>query len=96
MPTQITGYIGIEFCVYAQYYMCIYTELAIDMKTATDKQITDEVSSPVCINLQMMRSSHFVLKTYDEAYRPHGVRATQMPVQNLLMTLCNKLKTASV
>lgn len=37
-------------------------------------------SSPACINLQMLRSSHYVLKAYDEAYRPYGVRATQMPV----------------
>jgi len=35
---------------------------------------------PQCINLQMMRASHYILKTYDEAYRPYGIRATQMPV----------------
>ncbi len=39
-----------------------------------------EATSPACINLQMMRSSHYILKAYDEAYRPFGIRATQMPV----------------
>ena len=38
----------------------------------------------VCINLQMLRASHMVLKTYDDAYRPYGVRATQLPVLNLI------------
>ena len=42
--------------------------------------LSAEATSPVCINLQMMRSSHYILKAYDEAYRPFGVRATQMPV----------------
>ncbi len=42
--------------------------------------ISSEATSPACINLQMMRSSHYVLKVYDEAYRPFGIRATQMPV----------------
>lgn len=28
----------------------------------------------------MLRASHYILKTYDEAYRPYGIRATQMPV----------------
>ncbi len=35
---------------------------------------------PVCFNHQMLRSSHYILKAYDDAYRPFGVRATQMPV----------------
>jgi len=50
------------------------------MSAQANKELSTEVTSPVCINLQMMRSSHFILKAYDEAYRPHGVRATQMPV----------------
>jgi len=50
------------------------------MTTAVNDQFSTEVSSPACINLQMMRSSHYVLKVYDEAYRPYGIRATQMPV----------------
>jgi DNA-binding MarR family transcriptional regulator len=36
------------------------------------------------MNLQMLRASHMVLKTYDDAYRPFGVRATQLPVLNLI------------
>ena len=40
----------------------------------------NEVINPVCINLQMLRASHYIMKAYDEAYRPHGIRATQMPV----------------
>ena len=40
----------------------------------------NEVTNPVCINLQMLRASHYIMKAYDEAYRPHGIRATQMPV----------------
>jgi len=39
-----------------------------------------EATSQACINLQVMRSSHYILMAYDEAYRPFGVRATQMPV----------------
>lgn len=42
--------------------------------------ISADATSPACINLQMMRSSHYILKAYDEAYRPYGIRATQMPV----------------
>jgi len=37
-----------------------------------------------CINLQMMRSSHFIMKAYDNAYRPFGVKATQMPVLGIV------------
>jgi DNA-binding MarR family transcriptional regulator len=32
----------------------------------------------------MLRASHMVLKTYDDAYRPYGVRATQLPVLSLI------------
>jgi len=46
----------------------------------TNELLPTEVTSPACINLQMMRSSHYILKAYDEAYRPYGIRATQMPV----------------
>lgn len=38
----------------------------------------------LCMNLQMLRASHMVLKTYDDAYRPFGIRATQLPVLNLI------------
>lgn len=37
-----------------------------------------------CINLQMLRASHRVLKAYEDAYRPYGVKATQLPVLNLI------------
>jgi DNA-binding MarR family transcriptional regulator len=37
-----------------------------------------------CINMQILRASHYVLKTYDDAYRDLGVRATQMPVIGLI------------
>lgn len=43
-----------------------------------------EAVSPACINLQMMRASHYILKAYDDAYRPFGIRATQMPVLGIL------------
>ena len=46
----------------------------------TDEMLLAEATSPVCINLQMMRSSHYILRVYDEAYRPFGIRATQLPV----------------
>jgi len=39
---------------------------------------------PDCINMQILRASHYVLKTYDYAYRDLGVRATQMPVVGLI------------
>ncbi|MEK6748189.1 MAG: MarR family winged helix-turn-helix transcriptional regulator [Pseudomonadota bacterium] len=38
------------------------------------------------MNMQMLRASHMVLKTYDDAYRPFGIRATQLPVLNLIAT----------
>lgn len=37
-----------------------------------------------CINLQMLRASHRVMKVYEDAYRPFGVKATQLPVLNLI------------
>ncbi|MCK5386933.1 MAG: MarR family transcriptional regulator [Gammaproteobacteria bacterium] len=37
-----------------------------------------------CINMQILRASHYVLKTYDDAYRDLGIRATQMPVIGLI------------
>jgi DNA-binding MarR family transcriptional regulator len=46
----------------------------------TNEILPADPTSPACINLQMMRSSHYILRAYDEAYRPFGVRATQMPV----------------
>jgi len=50
------------------------------MENATNEIFPVEATSPACINLQVMRSSHYILKAYDEAYRPFGIRATQMPV----------------
>jgi len=50
------------------------------MASQTNELLPVDPTSPACINLQMMRSSHYILKAYDEAYRPFGVRATQMPV----------------
>lgn len=60
--------------------LCICTDRNEDMTRKTKEVFSTEVTSMACINLQMMRSSHFILKTYDEAYRPFGIRATQMPV----------------
>jgi len=37
-----------------------------------------------CVNMQMLRTSHFIMKAYDEAYRDLGVRATQTPVLGIL------------
>jgi DNA-binding MarR family transcriptional regulator len=48
---------------------------------------SEEAVSPMCINLQMLRASHYILKAYDEAYRPFGVRATQIPVLAVLARL---------
>lgn len=50
------------------------------MVNTTNETLPADATSLACINLQMMRSSHYILKAYDEAYRPFGVRATQMPV----------------
>lgn len=50
------------------------------MGNLTEELLPADPTSPACINLQMMRSSHYILRAYDEAYRPFGVRATQMPV----------------
>jgi DNA-binding MarR family transcriptional regulator len=43
-----------------------------------------DADAPDCINMQILRASHYVLKTYDDAYRDLGVRATQMPVVGLI------------
>lgn len=37
-----------------------------------------------CVNLQMLKASHMVLKTYDDAYRPYGIKATQLPVLSVI------------
>ena len=39
---------------------------------------------PGCMNLQMLRASHRVLKAYEDAYRPYGLKATQLPVLDLV------------
>ena len=44
----------------------------------------NEGDAPSCINMQILRASHYVLKTYDDAYRELGIRATQMPVIGLI------------
>ncbi|MDH5545645.1 MAG: MarR family transcriptional regulator [Gammaproteobacteria bacterium] len=46
--------------------------------------LTPDSEQLKCMNLQMLRASHVVLKTYDDAYRPFGIRATQLPVLNLI------------
>jgi DNA-binding MarR family transcriptional regulator len=43
-----------------------------------------ETRYPACINMQMLRTSHFIMKAYDHAYRDLGVRATQTPVLGIL------------
>ncbi len=43
-----------------------------------------DTDAPACINMQILRASHYVLKTYDDAYRELGIRATQMPVIGLI------------
>lgn len=53
----------------------------------------DTEESLQCVNLQMLRASHMVLKTYDDAYRPFGVRATQLPVLNLIAQGPTTVKT---
>jgi DNA-binding MarR family transcriptional regulator len=42
------------------------------------------IGYPQCVNMQMLRTSHFIMKAYDEAYRDLGVRATQTPVLGIL------------
>jgi DNA-binding MarR family transcriptional regulator len=37
-----------------------------------------------CVNMQMLRTSHYILKAYDDAYRELGVRATQTPVLGIM------------
>jgi len=49
-----------------------------------DPAVNVDYESPACMNLQMLRASHFVLKAYDDAYRPYGIRATQLPVLSLI------------
>lgn len=43
-----------------------------------------ESGHPLCVNMQMLRTSHFIMKEYDHAYRDLGVRATQTPVLGIL------------
>ena len=47
---------------------------------STDMTQEDMATQGACMNLQVLRASHFVLKAFDEAYREFGVRATQLPV----------------
>lgn len=55
------------------------------MHTQTlDNMIQTDGEPLLCMNLQMLKASHMVLKTYDDAYRNYGIRATQLPVLNLI------------
>lgn len=47
-------------------------------------EVDFETRYPLCVNMQMLRTSHFIMKTYDNAYRDLGVRATQTPVLGIL------------
>jgi len=40
-----------------------------------------------CVNMQILRASHRILQRFDEAYRPYGIRATQLPVLALVARL---------
>lgn len=46
--------------------------------------IEPEVEDFNCINLQILRTSHRILKAYEDAYRPYGIKATQLPVLTLI------------
>ncbi|MDH5378676.1 MAG: MarR family winged helix-turn-helix transcriptional regulator [Gammaproteobacteria bacterium] len=43
-----------------------------------------ETDKLLCINLQILKASHVVMKTYEDAYRPYGIKATQVPVLSLI------------
>ncbi len=40
-----------------------------------------------CVNMQILRASHAILQRFDRAYRPFGIRATQLPVLALVARL---------
>ncbi len=47
----------------------------------------DDFSPQTCVNMQILRASHRILQRFDEAYRPFGIRATQLPVLALVARL---------
>jgi len=44
----------------------------------------DKADTMLCINLQMLKTSHVVMKLYEDAYRDFGIKATQLPVLNII------------
>ena len=44
----------------------------------------DSEDTMLCVNLQMLKTSHVVMKLYEDAYREHGIKATQLPVLNVI------------
>lgn len=50
----------------------------------SNQEVNGSGGHPLCVNMQMLRTSHYILKAYDDAYRDLGVRATQTPVLGIL------------
>lgn len=54
------------------------------MNESGTKSNIKTTDSMLCINLQMLKTSHVVMKLYEDAYRKYGVKATQLPVLNVI------------
>lgn len=64
--------------------ICTYNYVHIHSNTGANVSKNIDIESTACMNMQILRASHYILKTYDDAYRDLGVRATQMPVISLI------------
>jgi len=53
-------------------------------KTKDGEETKINTALTPCINFQMLKTSHVVMKLYEDAYRGYGVKATQLPVLNII------------
>ena len=58
--------------------------MRINRVVMMNKTQSNNIDTALCINLQMLKTSHVVLKLYEDAYRKYGIKATQLPVLNVI------------
>lgn len=69
--------------VRAHCILRLFVSMTISKRNKTDLSNASN-SVTRCINLQMLKTSHVVMKLYEDAYREHGIKATQLPVLNII------------
>ena len=73
------SFLAKEVCIYIVAYALIGRVIM-----TTNEMSNKNIDSMLCINLQMLKTSHVVMKLYEDAYREFGIKATQLPVLNII------------